>query len=117
MQSSTNQFLVEPYVSRAVENKGVTLANRDFWRGHDISLFDVRLRASLQFATIKKEFSFANIRICIINKWPKSNADFYLRGLQQLVMLCCHEYDAIREEAIHVFSVVARSFGWRVMEV
>jgi hypothetical protein len=66
---------------------------------------------------IKKEFSFASIRICINNNLPKSNSDLYIRGLHQLTKLCGHEYDAIRDKALKVFSVVAGRFGWKLMEV
>lgn len=90
--------------------------SRDFWRGHDISSFDIRERARLQFAVIKNEFSSAIIRLSLNSKSYKLNGDLYLRGLAKLVQLCGHNYDDIRNQAISSFTSVANRFGWKLME-
>ena len=145
MDKRISRSLITKYMlqhSKGFDERKHEMQQDSYWRCHDMPLYHFSNRARLQFAKRQKEFSFVAVRIwgevinhiymrfyfkrCStlyfqvrnsVNGPDKEFSSVYLQGLNQLISICGHDYDSIRQEAVGVFNAVSMCFGWRITDI
>lgn len=88
------------------------LSDARFWIGHDINTNNLANRGWLQHAVRQRVFSFASLRKSM--KSPMKKA--YMDCLQDLLVLCSHEFDEIRHKAVKTWNSLVSRFGQHALK-
>ena len=91
----------------------MNISSYDYWAGYEISTNTITNSGWVLHAVREKQFALVMSRKCLHKKNYPESSQLLMNLLHNVVELCCHEYDVIRNKALKVYVKVSSRYGWR----
>lgn len=86
------------------------MSNVAYWKYHDTNYNYLLNKPSVQHPMRLNELSFQATRACLHGD---ATSALYAKLMKQLVSLHMHEYDAVRNTAAKLYSMISKRYGWQ----
>lgn len=102
--------VIERFGSRLTEitPKGESYANALYWERYDLPPCASSDRGMIQYGFFAKEYAHSSMRSIIHAKTDCGTQSFFVSCFNRIVMLCGHEFESIRQDAVHTFNKVQK---------